>query len=187
LQWVNGSQLSYNNWSGGTAPSAASLGSDKCVYIDGTQRYISSSPTGLGQSEYETSRNLPYIPTLIRPFKLDKVEGLWNWTLCSQPSNFVCQVHYTAIKIDVIIRRKKLTVNLSFYIFSLKMFLYSIAEITCIPPFVRYHEGCYLVVKEKVNRDEAQKRCQANQKSVLAILNTFGENVWLQGELYGYS
>jgi hypothetical protein len=63
----------------------------------------------------EISRILSDPQTLMPPFNLVEVQGQWNWTLCSQPSNFVCQAHYTAdIKTDVVIRRKKPTVILSF-------------------------------------------------------------------------
>ena len=55
------------------------------------------------------------------------------------------------------------------------------ASHTCAPPFTKYHEGCYLVVSERRNRDSAQAYCQQQGSSVLGIVRSFGENVWLKG------
>ncbi|XP_055333041.1 lymphocyte antigen 75-like [Paramacrobiotus metropolitanus] len=52
---------------------------------------------------------------------------------------------------------------------------------TCEAPFFRYQDGCYLLVKEQKNRDDAQRHC-LEHSSVLAYPNTFSENVWMKSK-----
>ncbi|OWA52273.1 putative Macrophage mannose receptor 1 [Hypsibius exemplaris] len=85
--------------------------------------------------------------------------GKWFPTVNTQSLNFVCQGHYSSVIPSEVV---------------------PLADITCDPPFLKYHRGCYLVVKQKMNRDGAQQYCQAQGNSVLAIVESFGENVWLQ-------
>ncbi|OWA54318.1 hypothetical protein BV898_18726 [Hypsibius exemplaris] len=75
--------------------------------------------------------------------------------------NYICQAPFTAdIRPDEVIH----------------------LEVTCEAPYEKFHEGCYLVVKQKMHRDAAQAYCQANGSVVLAIVRTFGENIWLSGK-----
>ena len=60
---------------------------------------------------------------------------------------------------------------------------FSSAEHTCALPFVKYHEGCYLKVNQKLTRDAAQAYCQTQQGSVLALVESAGQNSWLSDQV----
>ena len=60
---------------------------------------------------------------------------------------------------------------------------FSTAEHTCTLPFAKYHEGCYLKVNQKMTRDAAQAYCQTQQSSVLALVESAGQNSWLSDQV----
>ncbi|OWA54320.1 putative Secretory phospholipase A2 receptor [Hypsibius exemplaris] len=82
----------------------------------------------------------------------------WRTAVCHARFNYICQAHYTAdIQPEDIIH----------------------PPLECVAPYEKYHDGCYLVVKEQKNQGEAQKYCQNNGGAVLGLVRTFGENNWL--------
>ncbi|OWA54319.1 putative Lymphocyte antigen 75 [Hypsibius exemplaris] len=84
--------------------------------------------------------------------------GKWRTTICTETFNYICQAPFTAdIQPEDIIH----------------------PPLVCEAPYEKYHDGCYRVVKEPMNRDAAQEYCQRNGKAVLGMVRTFGENNWL--------
>ncbi|XP_055345942.1 macrophage mannose receptor 1-like [Paramacrobiotus metropolitanus] len=87
--------------------------------------------------------------------------GKWAVSVCSQPKGYICKTPASAeIPDEAIIH----------------------PPVTCDAPFTKYHEGCYLLVNEQKNRDDAQRYCQ-ERSSVLAYTTTFGENVWMKKQI----
>ncbi|XP_055345941.1 macrophage mannose receptor 1-like [Paramacrobiotus metropolitanus] len=86
--------------------------------------------------------------------------GSWKVTQCSQPQGFICEAHYTAaIQPDDVV----------------------ISAHICEPPFVSYHEGCFLTVSDEKTYDEAVQDC-ADKKSRLAVIRNRGENAWVSAQ-----